>query len=137
MASTKVFNVHTPTKIPIELEPMEAYIRLEIITASYKDIDVDLTAWFLDTWSSFSQETKYYCTIDLYWHIKALMGKFMADMNTYTNEMSLQLEYLQLQIKVVDQKFSLLAENTMGLNFNEPSKGIPHVSEEKVPSPPT
>jgi hypothetical protein len=84
-----------------------------------------------------SQETKYYCTIDLYWHIKALLGKVMADRNTGTNELSVQLKYLQLQIKLVDQKVSLLVEKTVGLNFNEPSERIPHVPKDNVPPPPT
>jgi hypothetical protein len=70
---------------------------------------------------------KYYKTIDLYWHIKALLGKVITDRNIATNEVMLQLEYLQLQTKVVDEKVSLLAEWTVGLNLNEPNDEIPQV----------
>lgn len=58
------------------------------------DIDAELTDWIPDTGSSKSQKTNYYHTIDLYWHVKALLGKVMADRQAGNNEISLRLEYL-------------------------------------------
>jgi hypothetical protein len=127
MATAEYFNIHTPPKILAELEIMEVDVCLERITTPYRDIYVNLTAWIHDTRSSRLRETEYHCIIDLYWNVKALLGKVMVDKQVGNSEFSLQLEYLQLHIKAMDQKVSLLVENIAGLNFNEPSEGIPQV----------
>jgi hypothetical protein len=52
--------------------------------------------------------------------MKSLLGKVMIERSTTYSEIMLELEYLQLHIRAVDQKISLLAECTVGLDFNEP-----------------
>lgn len=47
--------------------------------------------------------------MDLYWQIKTMMGKVLVERNEDYNEILLQLDDMQLQIKDVDYKVSVLA----------------------------
>jgi hypothetical protein len=40
------------------------------------------------------QEMKYHQTIDLYWHMKTLLGKVMTERNMAYNKILMQMEYL-------------------------------------------
>jgi len=78
----------------------------------------------------------YHRIVDLYWHVKNLLGKVMTKRSTAYIEIILQMEYLQLQILIVDQKISLLVECMVGVDLNEPGEDQPQVPEPTVPSPP-
>lgn len=75
MTTTKNLYIHTPPEIREELKIMEADVHLERFSTLDMDIDAKITSWIPNTRSSRSLETKYYHTIDLYWHVKALLGK--------------------------------------------------------------
>jgi len=113
-----------------------------------------MVKWIPDTGSSLSRETTYTRTIDLYWHMKSLLGKVMdvksnlywhmksllrkamAGSNMLNSNMLLQMEYLWLQIKALDLKISLVVERAAGLNFNDPSEGNQQVSADTINSSP-
>lgn len=60
----------------------------------------------------------------------------MTERNTIYTEVLLQLEYLQLQARAVDQKITLLAERAVGLDINKPRDDNQQVHEETMPPPP-
>jgi hypothetical protein len=136
MVATENYQALTPPETIVELELVKADVHLERALVNEEEVDEEFTHWILDTGTSHSRETKYHRTIDLYWHVKTLLGKVMTERSTAFNEILLQMEYLQLQIRAVDQKISLLAERTVGLDLNEPREDQPQVPEATVPSPP-
>jgi hypothetical protein len=71
------------------LETLEADIRLERISTSDSEIDAEMTAWIPDIGSSQSREAKYYKTIYLYWHVKALLGNIMTNKHATHNKLSM------------------------------------------------
>jgi hypothetical protein len=68
--------------------------------------------------------------------VKVLLGKETIDRQASNREISMQLDYIQLMIKVLDQKFTLLAEKTTRISFRNPREVIPKVMGDIVPSPP-
>lgn len=60
--------------------------------------------------TSRTRETKYNKTVDLYWQMKTMMGKVLVEKNESYNEILIQLDDMQLQIKEVDYKVSVLPQ---------------------------
>lgn len=135
VATAKAFRIHTP-KIRTELELVEADVWLDQILVQNEEIDAELSPWIPDTGTSHSKETKYHRTIDLYWHMKTLLGKVMTERNTTYSEILLQMEYLQLQTRAMDQKSTLLAKRAVDLDLNEPREDNQQVPMETMNSPP-
>jgi hypothetical protein len=65
---------------------------------------------FLDLGTTQARESQYLNTIDIYWHIKMLMGHFLIEQHEAHQEILLQLDDVQLQVKLVDHKLNLLAD---------------------------
>lgn len=130
------FIAHTPLETQAALGILEVDVQLERNMTLDNEIDAVMVARIPNTGSSRSRDTKYNRTIDLYWHMKGLLGRALKDKQAAQNELYMQLEYIQLQIKALDRKVYILAEKTMGLSFNSPNEETPQVSGDNVPSPP-
>jgi hypothetical protein len=57
-------------------------------------VDEEFTRWILDIDPSHSGETKHHITIDMYSHVKTMLGKVITERITTFNEILLQMEYL-------------------------------------------
>jgi hypothetical protein len=136
-ASTEAFKTYIPREIHAKLEIVEVDIRLDCNLVPDEEVDAELCQWILDTCSSHSRDMKYNRTIDLYWHMKTLLIKMLAERNIAHSEILMQMEYLQLKIKVVDHKITLLAEKAVGLDLNASCKENQQVPMEESNSPPT
>lgn len=59
-------------------------------------------SWILDAGSSRAQDIKYWKTVDLYWHIKTIVGKMMEDMDEAHKDILLQLNEVMLQLRDIN-----------------------------------
>lgn len=82
-------------------------------------VNENICPWIPDTLSSRTRESQYFKTVDLYWHLKTLMGKVLVERNEAHQRILLQLDDVQLQIKLVDHKINLLAEKLDGMDFTK------------------
>jgi len=71
--------VHTPPTTKEALDALEEYVCHARKQTPDNEVDVEMIAWISDTRSSKSKETKYYKTINLYWHMKSLLGRDLTD----------------------------------------------------------
>jgi hypothetical protein len=69
----------------------------------HSEVDGEMVAWIPNIRSSWSRET-----IDLYRHMKALLSRALTEKQVVHNGFSMQLKCIQLQIKVLHKKVSLL-----------------------------
>ena len=60
----------------------------------------------------------------------------LVERNIAHNETLMQMEYIQLKIKVVDHKITLLVEKAVGLDVNGSCKENQQVPMEESNSPP-
>jgi len=67
--------------------------------------------------------------------MKELLGRALKHKHMTHNELSMLLEYIQLQMKALDKKNSISDREYAGLTFNEPSEETLQVSGENVPFP--
>ena len=74
--------------------------------------------------------------MDLYWQIKTMMGKVLVERNEDYNEIMLQLDDMQLQIKDVDYKVSVLAQGMAGMDFTDQQETSQQVHDDVVVAPP-
>jgi hypothetical protein len=72
-------STHTTPEAQAAMDRLEAAVRQERSRIPDVEIDVDLMPWILDTGSIQAGETKYFRTMDLYWHIKTLLSKAIID----------------------------------------------------------
>jgi hypothetical protein len=61
------------------MELIEAGVHLERTLVNKVEVDEEFTRWILDIGTSRSNETKYHKTIDLYWHVKTLLGRIIVE----------------------------------------------------------
>jgi hypothetical protein len=134
-ASTNAFKVHTPLEIRVKLEIAKVDVHLDRNLVLDEEVDVELCPWISDTGSSQTREMKYHKTTNLYWHIKSLLGKMLTKRNGAHNEILTQMEYIQLQIKAVYHKITLLARKT-SLELINSRENHQHVPEEVANYPP-
>jgi hypothetical protein len=67
---------------------------------------------------------------------KISLEKDVGKRNVDHSEVLMQMEYIQLQIKVVDHKITLVVEKTMGMDLTEPRENHQHVSDDVANYPP-
>jgi hypothetical protein len=65
--------------------------------------------------------------MDIYWHLKTLMGRVLLDHHEARQEILLQLDDMQLQIKLVDHKLNLIAEKLVGMDLSNLDYAQPQV----------
>jgi hypothetical protein len=70
----ETYHVQTPPPTRDALKTLEEEACQARQDTPDSEIDVEMLAWIPDTGSLGSRETKYHQTIELYWHIKALLG---------------------------------------------------------------
>jgi hypothetical protein len=119
--------VHTPPAIQIKLDLVEVDVWVLRHFIVDKEVHENICSWIPDLVSSRAMVSQYYKTIDLYWHIKALMGKVMVERNEAHKEILLQIDDVQLQIKLVDHKLNLLVVKIVGLDFSKLDYSQPQV----------
>lgn len=69
------FQTQTPPASRGAVEAMEeevCRIKQQILNG---EVDAEMIAWIPDTDSTRARDTKYYRTVELYWHIKDLLGE--------------------------------------------------------------
>jgi hypothetical protein len=59
-------------------------------------VNENICPWIPNTGSSRARESQYYKTIDLYWHMKTLMGKVLVEHNEAHQEILLHLDDVHL-----------------------------------------
>jgi hypothetical protein len=109
--------VHTPPEIQEEIDLVEVEVRVLIHFISNEEVKDNVWSWVLDLGSMRARESQYFITIDLYWHLKFLMGKVLVEKHESHKEIILQLDNVQLQVNLVDHKLNLLAEKVLGIDF--------------------
>jgi hypothetical protein len=57
-------------------------------------------------------------TIELYWHMKLLLGRAMMDRKDDKEEILLQLDEIQAQLWLQDLKMNLLAKKIVGMDLS-------------------
>jgi len=97
------FIAHTPIETRVSLETLEEDVFLKRTTHPHSEVDGEMVAWIPNIRSSWSRET-----IDLYRHMKALLSRALTEKQVVHNGFSMQLKCIQLQIKVLHKKVSLL-----------------------------
>lgn len=73
------------------------------------DMDRDMQSWVPEIGSARTQDTKYYKLIDLYRHMKTLMGHALIERNQAHNEILLQLDEIQVQLKTIKANHNIHA----------------------------
>jgi len=89
-----------------------------------------MITWIPNIGSTKTRDTKYYRRV--YWHLKALLRRALTDKQAILNDLFMQIEYLQLQVKSLDKKIIIMA-STLGLHFEDLSNDIPLVPKENAP----
>jgi hypothetical protein len=81
------------------LEEVEAKIQLEHTLTIDKEVDEATTSWVSYVGNTRARETKYWKTIELYWHIKTLLGQMLQMREDTQNTIQLQLDGLHLLLR--------------------------------------
>lgn len=63
--------------------------------------------WILDVGTTWARETRYWKTVELYWHIKNLLGQMLQIREEAQNTMQLQLDGLHLMMREVLSRLPL------------------------------
>jgi hypothetical protein len=56
--------------------------------------------------------------VEIYWHLKKLMGRVLLDHHEACQEVLLQLDDMQLQVKLVDHKLNLIADKLASIDMS-------------------
>jgi hypothetical protein len=65
--------------------------------------------------------------MDIYWHLKTLMGQVLLDHHEARQEILMQLDDVQLQVKLVDHKLNLIADKLVGMDLSNLDYAQPQV----------
>jgi hypothetical protein len=75
--------------------------------------------------------------MDIYWHLKLLLGRAMVDRKEDKNKIMLQLDEIQGQLQLHDYKLNLMAKQMAGLDLSHitlPQAQVPLMRANPLPS---
>lgn len=116
ITTAKTYSTLTTPEAQDVMERLEDETQQERNSTPDAEIDVELMPWISDTGSTHARDTKYFHTIDFYWHLKKLLSKAITDKVVAHNELAKEMEYIQLQIQLLDKKFTIMAAKN-NINF--------------------
>jgi hypothetical protein len=96
--SSTSFEAHTPPNIQENINLLEADIRVLCRFVSDEEVQEKTQSWIPNTGNTRSHVSHYMRTIELYWHMKLLLGRAMMDRKDDKEETLLQLNKIQAQL---------------------------------------
>jgi len=84
-------------------------------------------SWVPNNGSVRGWSSQYLKTMDIYWHLKTMMGRVLLDHHEAHQEVLVQLDEVQLQIKLVDHKMNLITDKLVGMDLSNLDYAQPQV----------
>jgi hypothetical protein len=94
---------------------------------SDNEVKESTSLWVPNTGSFRGRSSQYLKTVDIYWHLKTLMGRVMLDHYEARQKVLLQLNEAQLQIKLVGHKLNLVANKMTDMDLSNLDYAQPQV----------
>jgi hypothetical protein len=109
------------------MDAVEADVRVLRKFISDDEVKETTNSWVPDTGFVRGRSSQYLKTVDIYWHLKTLMGRVLLDHHEARQEVLLQLDDMQLQVKLVDHKLNLIADKLVGMDLSNLDYAQPQV----------
>jgi hypothetical protein len=127
--AVETFQTLTPPAMRDVVEAMATEVRRTRQRTRESNFDANMLRWIPNMSSTNARETKYCCIVELYWHMKALLGRTITENKATFNDLCMQIEFLQLQIQALVKKITIMA-GSFGIRFEDPNVDIHQVPKE-------
>jgi hypothetical protein len=117
-SSVDTYHFVTPPEIQTEMDLAEADVHVLRRFIPDDEVRETTSSWVPDTGTFRGWTSQYLKTMDIYWHLKTLMGQVLLDHHEARQEVLLQLDDVQLQVKLVDHKLNLIADKLAGMDLS-------------------
>jgi hypothetical protein len=102
---------------------------VQVLRKFIPDEEVSQTTnpWVPDTGTIQGWLSHYLKTINIYWHLKTLMGRVLLDHHEARQEVLMQLDDVQLQVKLIDHKLNMFIDKVVGMDLKNLEYAQPQV----------
>lgn len=114
------YNDTTPTEIHSITSDMEDEVCFNSHFILHQHVEKDTRNWIPDTGNTRSRQTRYIQTIDLYWHIKTLLGHVLVEHSKSQTELLLCIDDILEKVHKLEISVSTLIKKLVALPNNSP-----------------
>lgn len=101
------FFTSIPPRFQDHVDEVELTVHRERTMTTGQEVVDSTIRWILDVGTTWARETRYWKTVELYWHIKNLLGQMLQIREEAQNTMQLQLDGLHLMMREVLSRLPL------------------------------